>query len=175
MIVLIAFASTEGQTFKIANRISERMTKRGHNVFTYDTSSVYEVPDVDKFDAVIVAGSVYEGQHQASIVNFAMAHRDQLSRKRSAFISVSLSAAWEDGQAEAREYIDNFIALTKWVPRHTLLIGGALRYSECDYFERQMVQAIAAKHKIASPGDGNYEFTDWNAVDRFVDRFLETT
>jgi menaquinone-dependent protoporphyrinogen oxidase len=175
MIVLIAFASTEGQTLKIANRISERMTKYGHNVFIHDSSSIHQVPDVDKFDAVIVAGSVYEGQHQASIVNFAIAHRDQLSRKRSAFISVSLSAAWEDGQAEARDYVDNFTAVTKWIPRQILLIGGALRYSECDYFQRQVVRAIATKHGVIPRDDGNYEFTDWNAVDSFVDRFLMTT
>jgi menaquinone-dependent protoporphyrinogen oxidase len=175
MNVLIAFASTEGQTLKIINRISERMTKNGHSVTVHDSSSAYQVPNVENFDSVIAAASVYEGLHQASIVNFAIAHRDQLSRMRSAFISVSLSAAWEDGQAEARDYVDKFTVTTNWSPREVLLIGGALRYSECDYFQRQVVDAITRKHGVMPRDNGNYEFTDWNAVDSFADRFLVTT
>jgi menaquinone-dependent protoporphyrinogen oxidase len=170
--VLISFASTEGQTRKIAERIAARGRERGHEVSLYDCASLVDIPDVDAFEAVIVAASVHLERHQDSIVNFAIAHRDQLSRKSSGFISVSLSAAMEDGQAEAQGYVDRFTATTHWLPHKTLLLGGALRYSKYDYFERQVLKHIVMKRGATPDPDVNYEFTDWKALDSFVDDFL---
>jgi menaquinone-dependent protoporphyrinogen IX oxidase len=62
------------------------MTKNGHNVSAHNSSSVHQVPILDNFDSVIAAASVCEGLHQAGIANLAIAHRDQLSHKDSAFM-----------------------------------------------------------------------------------------
>ena len=175
MKVLISFASTEGQTRKIAQRIGAHARERGHEVSVYDCASLIDIPDVDAFDAIIVAASVHQERHQDSIINFAVAHRDQLSRKSSAFISVSLSAAMEDGRAEAQGYVDQFTDTTHWLPDKTLLLGGALRYSEYDYFERQVLRHIVMKRGATPEPDMNYEFTDWKALDSFIDDFLSST
>jgi menaquinone-dependent protoporphyrinogen oxidase len=173
--VPISFASTEGQTRKIAERIGARARERGHEVSVYDSASLIDIPDVDAFDAIILAASVHQERHQDSIINFAIAHRDQLSRKSSTFISVSLSAAMEDGRAEAQGYVDLFIATTHWLPDKTLLLGGALRYSEYDYFERQVLRHIVMKRGATPAPNMNYEFTDWKALDSFIDDFLANT
>ena len=81
--VLISFATTEGQTLKIAERISLQIRERGHEVNLYDTASMTDVPEVAAFDAMIVAASVHEEHHQDSAVNFAAAHLDQLICKPS--------------------------------------------------------------------------------------------
>ncbi len=130
--VLVPFATTEGQTQKIAERIALHVCERGHEARIYDTAAQTGSPDIDLFDAVIVAASVHETYHQESAIDFAIAHRDQLARKSSAFISVSLSAATIDGRPEAQQYVAQFIATTGWSPTKTLLLGGALRWSECD-------------------------------------------
>ena len=127
--VLISFATTECQTRKIAERISANVREQGHEVSNYDTASLTGIPEVGAFDAVIVAASVHQQQHQDSAINVTIAHRDQLLRKPSAFVSVSLSAAMPGGQAEAQHYVDRFIATTGWSPSRTLLLGGALRWS----------------------------------------------
>lgn len=172
--VLIPFATAEGQTQKIAERIALHVCERGHEVRVYNTADQTGVPDIDLFDAVIVAASVHEMHHQESAVDFAAAHRDQLARKSSAFVSVSLSAVTTDGQEEAQQYVDRFIATTGWSPRKILLLGGALRWSECDYFQRQVLQRILLKGSI-TPGESvNYEFTDWAALESFIDDFLES-
>jgi menaquinone-dependent protoporphyrinogen oxidase len=170
--VLISFATTEGQTRKIAERISLHARERGHEVDLYDTASLIGVPDVGAFDAVIVAASVHEQYHQDSAINFTVAHRDQLIRKPSALVSVSLSAATAGGQTEAQHYVDGFIATTGWTPAKTLLLGGALRLSECDYFQRQVLKHILLKGDVAPDEDVNYEFTDWAALTSFIDDFL---
>ena len=170
--VLISFATTEGQTRKIAERISLQVRERGHEVNLYDTASLMDVPEVGAFDAMIVAASVHEQEHQDSAINFTAAHLDQLIRKPSAFVSVSLSAAMPNGQAEAQHYVDRFIAATRWSPAKTLLLGGALRWSECDYFQRQVLNHILLEEDFSPGEDVNYEFTDWMALQSFVDDFL---
>jgi menaquinone-dependent protoporphyrinogen oxidase len=146
--------------------------ERGHEANVYDTASPMSVPEIDVFNAVIVAASVHEAHHQDSAVNFATAHRDQLARKSSAFVSVSLSAATAGGRAEAQQYVDRFIAATGWSPTKTLLLGGALRWSECDYFQREVLKHILLKGAIAPKEAVNYEFTDWAALESFIDDFL---
>ena len=170
--VLISFATTEGQTLKIAERISLQVRERGHEVNLYDTASMTDVPEVAAFDAMIVAASVHEEHHQDSAVNFAAAHLDQLICKPSAFVSVSLSAAMPNGQAEAQHYVDRFIAATGWSPAKALLLGGALRWSECDYFQRQVLKHILLKGDVNPGEDFTHEFTDWMALQSFVDDFL---
>lgn len=65
---------------------------------------------------------------------------DRLQRQNkmensSAFVSVSLPAA-----------------TTGWLPRKTSLVGGTLRWSECDYFQRQVSQRILLNGGI-TPGE----------------------
>jgi menaquinone-dependent protoporphyrinogen oxidase len=170
--VLIPFATTEGQTHKIAERIALHVRERGHEANVYDTASLISDPGIDLFDAVIVAASVHEEHHQESAIDFATAHRDQLARRSSAFVSVSLSAATACGRVEAQQYVDRFIAATGWAPTKTLLLGGALRWSECDYFQRQVLKHVLLKGAITPDENVNYEFTDWTALESFIDDFL---
>jgi len=69
--------------------------------------------------------------------------------------------------------VDRLITMTGWKPRMTLLLGGALRFSEYDYFQEQIVKFIVMKRSAAASKERDREFTDWNALASFVDRFLE--
>jgi hypothetical protein len=55
----------------------------------------------------------------------------------------------------------------------TLLLGGALRFTEYDYFQEQIVKFIVMKRGNASTNKQDREFTDWNALAGFIDKFLE--
>jgi menaquinone-dependent protoporphyrinogen oxidase len=66
-----------------------------------------------------------------------------LDTKPSAFISVSLSAVLERARTEAQKYVERFISVTGWRPRKTLLLGGALRFTEYDYFQEQIVNSTS--------------------------------
>ena len=55
----------------------------------------------------------------------------------------------------------------------TLLLGGALRFTEYDYFQEQVVKFIVMKRGLASADTADREFTDWNALASFVDEFLD--
>ena len=171
--VLVLYGTTEGQTRKIAERAAVQIRERGHQAALRDGAALASEGDVETFDAFIIAASVHQQQHQEAITAFVMAHRKLLNAKPSAFISVSLSAVLEGGQAEAQNYVDRFVSVTEWQPRMTLLLGGALRFTEYDYFQEQIVKFIVLKGGNVASSGHDREFTDWKALAGFVDRFLQ--
>jgi menaquinone-dependent protoporphyrinogen oxidase len=54
----------------------------------------------------------------------------------------------------------------------TLLLGGALRFSEYDYFQEQIVKFIVMNGSGAH-AESDREFTDWKTLADFIDTFLE--
>ena len=102
-----------------------------------------------------------------------IAHLEVLDTKPSAFISVSLSAVLEGARTEAQKYVDSFVCVTGWRPRRILPLGGALRFTEYDYFQEQIVKFIVMKRDGAPSTKLDREFTDWQALADFIDGFLE--
>lgn len=173
MKVLIAYATTEGQTRKIAETAATHLSDRGHSVTLIDVGEERSELDIKAFDAFILAGSVHQEQHQKALKNFATAHRDLLSARPSALISVSLSAALEETRPEAENYVERFGSVTGWEPLMILPLGGAVRFTEYDYFQEQVVKFIVMKRGLASEAGADGEFTDWKALETFVDAFVE--
>ena len=173
MNVLIVFGTTEGQTKKVAERVAAHFRGRGHHVELQDSAALASDLKLGHVNAFVIAASVHQEHHQEAVTNFVFAHHDLLSTRPSALISVSLSAALEGHEADAQKYVDRLVSVTAWQPRMTLLLGGALRFSKYDFFQEQFVKFVVMKS-----GDPNierdHEFTDWNALANFADRFIET-
>jgi menaquinone-dependent protoporphyrinogen oxidase len=171
--VLIVYGTSEGQTRKIAERAAQNVRERGHEAEFRDSADVASGLNLERFDAFIIAASVHHEYHQTTVRDFVTAHRRALDTKPSAFISVSLSAVLEGAQPEAKKYAETFLAATGWRPLRVLLLGGALRLTEYDYFQEQIVRFIVMKGG-GPPGGGHddREFTDWNALAAFIDGFL---
>lgn len=174
MTILIVYGTTEGQTRKIAEWTAKHARARGHQVELHDSAALASTLDLKAFHAFIIAASVHQEQHQETITNFVFAHHELLNARPSAFISVSLSAVLEETKPEAQKYLDRFVSATGWRPRMTLLLGGALRFTEYDYFQEQIVKFIVMKRGATANTGRDREFTDWNALAGFVDEFLET-
>jgi len=171
--VLIIYGTTEGQTRKISEWTATHIRGRGYRAELHDSAAPVFNLDLETYDAFIIAASVHQERHQETVINFVAAHLEALDAKPSAFISVSLSAVLEGGGMEAQKYVDRLVTMTGWKPRMTLLLGGALRFTEYDYFQEQIVKFIVMKGGATSTGRDS-EFTDWDALANFVDRFLET-
>lgn len=175
MRIFLVYGTVEGQTKKITEHIQAHLQAAGHDTRLCDASAKPgEAFDLDDADAVIVAACVHQKLHQEAVVDFVLAHQDQLNTKPGAFVSVSLAPAIPDGgREEAQGYIDTFLADTGWTPLATLTAAGALRYDAYDFFKQQIVKFVIAQKGIeVTPGD-DHEFTDWMAVDRFVDDFAK--
>jgi menaquinone-dependent protoporphyrinogen oxidase len=178
--ILIAYATGEGQTAKIANALSERLQALGHSVRLADLQHQGAWPDPAAHDAVIVAASVHAGRHQKRALRFVRQHRDVLARRTAAFLSVSMSAAAtkEAGLRMADQQVQSFLDEAGWRPAQVETVAGALRYSRLSGLRRLAILVLGrlfrrGLRRLGWPDDltRDAEFTDWAALRGFADRF----
>ncbi len=180
---VILYATREGQTRRIAERLEAAIRDRGHPASLCDVRELREPFDLERFDGAIVAASVHAGHHEPEMRDFVKRHRDELEELRSAFLSVSLTQATADNEsrpeseraeasAEVQRLIHRFLGETGWRPKRVKAVAGALLYSKYNFVIRFVMKRIARKAGMATSTARDYEFTDWNAVDRFVDEVL---
>jgi len=173
--LLIVFGTTEGQTRRIAERMAEEARLCGFAVELHDATHLPPGLDPGSFEAVIVAGSVHVGRHQTSVSHFVHDHLASLQRLPSALVSVSLAAAGDgEDRADAQDCADRFLRETGWRPAAVHLAAGAFRYTQYDFFKRWMMKRIAREKGQPTDTSRDHEYTDWEALARFVDGFLAT-
>jgi menaquinone-dependent protoporphyrinogen oxidase len=71
-----------------------------------------------------------------------------------------------------RRYVEAFSAETGWTPQAVCYAAGALRFSQYDFFKTLAARRVAKERGVAPDAKGDYEFTDWVALTRFVDEFV---
>ena len=178
MTAAVFYATREGHTRKIAERIAADLRARGALVDLFDVGAS-PPPDWSKYSTACLAASVHVGHHEAEMVAFARAHRADLVRLDAAFVSVSLSEAGAENPKrsehdrraaaeDAQRMIDRFVRDTGWRPEHALAVAGALTYSKYSLLVRFLMKQIARRAGAPTDASRDYEFTDWPALDRFV-------
>jgi menaquinone-dependent protoporphyrinogen oxidase len=172
MRVLVSYGTSEGQTKKIAEAVAARVQELGHDADLFDTASIPTDLHVDSYDKIIIAGSVHQQRHQESVEVFVTAKLAELRKRLTLFLSVSLSAAFSRGLPEAQSYLEAFLKSTGWNPTKSLLVAGALRYAEYDYFRQQIIEHIVLKDHHVDRCTGDYEFTDWPVLFKEIGSFI---
>lgn len=176
MNVLIAFATTEGQTRKIARAMAQSLRNQTHDVTIYECSADNASPAIKAFDAIVLAASVHHQRYQNEFYEFVASHLKDLQAKPVAFVSVSLSVTLASGEAEAREYVDDFSKETGLHLDAVHLAEGAVRYFEYNPSDELTVDLIVFKGQKKMPKrDGNPEYTDWPALESFARQFAEAS
>lgn len=167
--VLIVYASKEGQTRRIAERLAETLTRCGHVV---RLAASEPFPRVGEYDGVIVAASVHVGHHPRSLARAIRAHRTVLEHLPTGFLSVCLSAAGGDPlhRAEADGYLREFLRRTGWQPELAATVAGAARFSRYGFLKSRIVRAMVRGARLGG-GLRDQEYTDWNDVRRFAEAF----
>jgi menaquinone-dependent protoporphyrinogen oxidase len=168
--VLIVYATNEGQTFKVAKRIADVLRAEGHSPQLLDAAHPTGPVDFDRFQLAVVGAPIRAQGYPRSIVRFVREQRRFLERTGAAFFSVGLAIAsrTSDGRAQTLAVVEEFIESTGWRPQRVELIAGALPYSKYNFLIRFVMQRIAAKEGGDTDTSRDYEYTDWNAVDRFA-------
>lgn len=169
---LIAYGSTHGHTAKIVRRIAAHLHDAGVVVRLCNVGAG-EHPGVLDQDGVIVAASVHRGSHQPEVVQWAQRNHAGLERHPNAFLSISLTAAEDDEESRkvTQDLIDGFARETGWTPETALSVAGALQYREYDFFTRTLMRLLMKKGGHPTDTSQDYDYTDWDAVDRFADEF----
>ena len=173
MDVLICYTSTEGQTRKIALHAAETLVRLGHRT-RVKQASIAEAGDFQECDAVIFAGSLHMGRYQPALIGCITRWLEHLQGKPSGFISVSLSAAGDERDLEdARRCAMKLADKTGWTADMIHHAAGAFRFSRYHIFKRWLMRLIAMQKDKTVEMGRDREYTDWNALERFVGEFAE--
>jgi menaquinone-dependent protoporphyrinogen oxidase len=179
MRIVVAYATREGQTRRIAEHVATALGSRGVKVDLHDMRTPALAIEWSQYDWACVAASVHAGHHEPEVIAFVKTHRQELQRLRAAFLSVTLSEAGaedtsaprqrrEQAAADAQRMIDVFVQETGWHPARSLAVAGALAYSHYNFIVRFVMTRIARKAGAPTDTSRDYEFTDWSRLDRFI-------
>ena len=174
MRVLICYATTEGQTRKIAAFVADVVRDAGLEPVLTDASDPETLEPPSRYQAAIFAGSVHLGRYQSALVHHIKRWHEMLNAMPTAFLSVSLSAISDDPheQAEIDEIAQKMLHDTGWHPAATLHVAGAFRFTQYDFFKRWAMRLVAYQKNQKVDVHADKEYTDWPALREFVEGFL---
>ena len=170
--VPVFYASTEGQTRRIAGRIADEIRKRGldSRAIAIGSADAAQI-EWPRIRGVAVGASVHVQKHQAEALQFARAFRRDLAAVPSLFFSVSLAAASKNAsEVQAAERLAyEFVSQTGWQASRVASVAGRLAYTQYNWFIRLVMRRIAKKEGASLDTTRDHEYTDWQQVDRLAD------
>jgi menaquinone-dependent protoporphyrinogen oxidase len=168
MNILVLYATSDGQTRKIAEYAADCLRRRDHDVVLADATTEARLLDPSPFDAAILASRVHAGRHHRAIVSFARRHNRLLAAIDTAFLSVSMTAASQTNQDRRKltQYRAAFVAETKWQPDSFHNVAGARLYTRHNRLSRWILGLVDHRRYDTSK---DHEFTDWLDLRTFVD------
>jgi menaquinone-dependent protoporphyrinogen oxidase len=177
--VAVFFASKQGHTREIAERILLDLRKGGFDVDLQDLRFPLAF-DLKNYSAAVLAASVHQGSHEKEMIQFVKDHRSELETIPTAFISVSLSEVGAERReatpaehiqfvADVNKMLDTFFDQTKWRPTYLKPVAGAISYSKYNFFIRFIMRGIARKQGAGTDTSRDYDYTNWIDLDKFME------
>jgi len=171
----ILYATTNGQTRRIARRLVEMFREKGFTSRAIDMAS----RDADRVnwdcaEAVVVTASLHAHKHQRAATVFCREHARYFNVRPSEFLSVSLSVASDDGRerAEAARIAQEFVDDVGWTGAKVVCLAGRLAYTQYGWLTRFVMKRIARQHGQPTDTSRDYEFTNWDEVGRVADEVV---
>ncbi|HKL68084.1 flavodoxin domain-containing protein [Salibaculum sp.] len=173
MKLLVGYATTEGQSRKIARHVADRLADAGHMVELLSLTDG-EGLALDRFDRAVLVASIHAGQYRKELTSFAQDNALWLRRQPVLFLSVSLAAAGHESEdwRGLDRIVEDFAEVTGWTPDRAEQVAGAYRPSEYDLFKRFIMRRIIATKDPGADLDTDREYTDWPALDALVDDWI---
>ncbi|WP_439123648.1 flavodoxin domain-containing protein [Marivita sp.] len=173
MKLFIGYATSEGQTRKIARHIADRLVDHGQSVEVTALADAGTI-DLSRFDAAVLAGSVHVGHYQKELSEFAFDAADALNAIPSLLVSVSLAAAGHDAEdwRGLETILSDFTEATEWTPGQVAQVAGAYVPSQYDVFRRFVMRRIVAAKDPDADLDWDKEYTDWSDLEAQVDGWI---
>ncbi|WP_405221819.1 flavodoxin domain-containing protein [Lentisalinibacter sediminis] len=175
---LVLYATREGQTAKVAERIAEHLRAAGAEVTLVNAENTLtaDALELARFDRLIFGASMHAGGLERELVGFVNDHADGIRGQARSLFVVLLSAAAKDPVlreewlGDARDKIESQLR----VPfEHVEMIAGALRYSKYPLPLRWLMRRIAGKAGGDTDTSRDYEYTDWEQVRRYAQALVE--
>ena len=165
--ILILYASTDGHTRKICNRLQQVIEQQGHQVTSVSIDNESQV-DLQAFNKIVIGASIRYGKHNPKITDFINRNKQLLDSKPNAFFSVNIVARKpEKNQPDTNPYLRKFLKKIAWRPKELAVFAGKLEYPKYSFFDRTMIRLIMFITKGPTDPKAVIEFTDWQQVESF--------
>lgn len=173
MKILIVYATSEGQTRKIARFAADYLSDAGHVVELVPAEDT-EGLDLARFDGVILAGSVHVGKIQPVLTTFMQAQGRRLSTRPTLYMQVSLAAAGHDPKehADLEAIATRLFTEIGWTPSRTEQVAGAFRFTQYDFFKSLALRWIAHQKGEHVDPHADKEYTDWTALTGVLENWV---
>lgn len=182
--ILVAYATREGHTKKIAEFLANRIRIRDVPATVIEAHR----RDFDRllghFSAIVVAGSVHAGKHERELHSFVRRNLAQLTGMVTAFVSVSLSEAGAQdsgasprkraqASADVQRMIGDFLRDTHWNPRIVQPVAGALLFTRYNFVIRFIMNSISRRAGGSTDTSRDHVYTKSEDLDSLAQTLVE--
>ena len=169
------YASRDGQSRRIAERIAARLAERGIPVLPRDLATAMPSPHLLGEARLIVAvAAVRYGKHLREAERFLALYRTLNPPPPLVLLSVSLVAR-KPGKdtAEGNIYLRKSIARHRLNPALAMCFAGRLDYARYGWLDKQIIRLIMRLTGGPTEPDACVEYTAWDVVDDVARRIAE--
>ena len=167
----LIYATVDGQTLKISNKIKEVLEANNQKIELYDINEFNK--KITDFDKLVIGSSIRYGVHNEKIIEFINTNKPQLNTVKTAFFSVNLVARKpEKNQPHTNPYVIKFFKKIDWKPTTVEVFAGNLDYTKYGFFDRIMIQFIMWMTKGPTNSKTKIEYTNWNQVTEFANKLI---
>lgn len=168
----ILYASVDGQTLKISNKIKEVLRQNDQDVDLFSIDDFNE--ELVHYDKLIIGASIRYGVHSKKVIEFINTNKQQLEAIKTAFFSVNLVARKPEKNApHTNPYVIKFFKTIDWKPTMVEVFAGKLDYQKYPFFDRIMIQFIMWMTKGPTNSNAKIEYTNWDRVEAFAKRLTD--
>ena len=163
---IIIYSTIDGQTKKIC----EKIISTSYQNKSIDMCSVEDVTtfNLNDYSKIIVGASIRYGKHSPKIYQFVDNNIGILREKFTAFFTVNVVARKKNKNTpETNPYMKKFLELSNWEPTILGVFAGRIDYPSYKFIDKQMIRLIMFITKGPTDTSREYEFTDWDEVEKF--------
>lgn len=170
--ILVLHSSIDGHTRRIAQRIGAVLASEGHVATLRSADAPAAGDEIERCDGVILGAAIRYGHYAPYLEGVVRGHRTSIEGRPNAFFSVCLTAGGPGARPKAAQrYVNELMERTGWRPGAIAIFAGALRYRHYNPFTRALIRLIMTITGGDTDTSRDYEYTDWQAVDRFAEDF----
>jgi len=163
--MLICFATRDGHSRRIAERLAQRLGERGLGAELRDLARDPPVAGVTL--PLVVVAAVRYGRTLPEAENFLAG----VGPAPLALLSVNLTARKPGKRGAATNpYLRKLIARHRLVPAIAEAVGGRLNYPVYRWFDRQMIRFIMLLTGGPTDSATDIDYTDWDRIDALAER-----
>ncbi len=161
------YATRDGQSRRIAERIADRLAEQGISALPHDLAGAAPIPSsLAAARLVVVVAAVRYGRPLPEADQFLASYRALRDPPQLVLLSVNLTAR-KPGKdtVEGNAYLRKSIVRHRLAPAFALAIAGSLDYSRYDWLDRQLIRFIMKLTGGPTDLTACIDFTPWDVVD----------